>query len=98
MWAVLAVGSAVFAALTSVLAKIGVEKIDSNLATAVRTFVVLNLFLGNCIRHRRTARFGLHLPQKPVIFDPVRFSHRRVMALLLSRHSAWRRCKGCSHR
>ena len=41
MWAVFAVGSAVFAALTSVLAKIGVEKIDSNLATAVRTFVVL---------------------------------------------------------
>ena len=41
MWAVFAVGSAVFAALTAVLAKIGVEKIDSNLATAVRTFVVL---------------------------------------------------------
>ena len=41
MWWMFAIGSAVFAALTSVLAKIGVEKIDSNLATAVRTFVVL---------------------------------------------------------
>lgn len=41
MWAVFAVGSAMFAALTSILAKIGVEKIDSNLATAVRTAVVL---------------------------------------------------------
>lgn len=98
MWAVFAVGSAVFAALTSVLAKIGVEKIDSNLATAVRTFVVLIFSWGIVFATRRTARFGLHLPQKPVIFDPVRFSHRHVMALLLSRHSAWRRCKGCSHR
>lgn len=45
-WAVFAVGSAVFAALTSILAKIGIEGIDSNLATAVRTSVVLVLAWG----------------------------------------------------
>lgn len=40
-WLVLAVLSAVFAALTSVLAKIGIEHVDSSLATAVRTCFVL---------------------------------------------------------
>ena len=41
MWAVYALFSALFAALTSILAKIGVEDINSNLATAIRTVVVL---------------------------------------------------------
>ncbi len=42
-WLLYAVGSAVFAALTSVLAKLGLRDVDSNLATAVRTGVVLLL-------------------------------------------------------
>ena len=41
MWFVLALGSSVFAALTSILAKIGIEGVNSTLATAIRTFVVL---------------------------------------------------------
>lgn len=41
MWAVYAMMSAVFAALTSILAKVGIENVDSNLATAVRTVVVV---------------------------------------------------------
>lgn len=41
MWVVFALLSAVFAALTAVLAKIGIENVDSNLATAIRTAVVL---------------------------------------------------------
>ena len=41
LWALFAVLSAVFAALTSILAKIGIENVDSNLATAVRTVVVI---------------------------------------------------------
>lgn len=40
-WLFFAIGSAVFAALTSILAKIGIEDVNSNLATAIRTFVVL---------------------------------------------------------
>lgn len=40
-WLVYALGAAVFAALTSVLAKIGIEGVESNLATAIRTCVVL---------------------------------------------------------
>lgn len=46
MWWAYAVGSAVFAALTSILAKIGIENVNSNLATAIRTIVVLILAWG----------------------------------------------------
>ena len=41
MWLPFAVCSAVFAALTSILAKIGIEGVNSNFATAIRTLVVL---------------------------------------------------------
>ena len=41
MWFWFALGSAVFAALTSILAKVGIENVPSNLATAIRTIVVL---------------------------------------------------------
>lgn len=46
MWMAFAFGSAIFAALTSILAKIGIENVNSNLATAVRTVVVLLLAWG----------------------------------------------------
>ena len=46
MWFVLALGSSVFAALTSILAKIGIDGVNSNLATAIRTFVVLIMSWG----------------------------------------------------
>ena len=41
MWFWFALGSAVFAALTSILAKVGIEGVGSNLATAIRTMVVV---------------------------------------------------------
>ncbi|UTY24127.1 EamA family transporter [Treponema denticola] len=46
MWAVFAFLSAVFAALTSILAKVGIEGLNSNLATALRTVVVLAIAWG----------------------------------------------------
>ncbi len=46
MWIILALLSAVFAALVSILAKVGLEGINSNLATAIRTGVVLILAWG----------------------------------------------------
>ena len=46
MWFVLALGASVFAALTSILAKIGIDGVNSNLATAIRTFVVLIMSWG----------------------------------------------------
>ena len=46
MWFVFALLSAVFAALTSILAKIGIDGVNSNLATAIRTVVVLVMAWG----------------------------------------------------
>lgn len=46
MWFVFALLSAVFAALTSILAKIGIDGVNSNLATALRTCVVLVMSWG----------------------------------------------------
>ena len=46
MWWVYALLSAVFAAATSILAKVGIEDVDSNLATAIRTVVVVLLAWG----------------------------------------------------
>ncbi|MCH5340140.1 MAG: EamA family transporter [Acetatifactor sp.] len=46
MWFVFALLSAVFAALTSILAKVGIEGVNSNLATAIRTVVVVIMAWG----------------------------------------------------
>lgn len=46
MWFIFALASSIFAALTSILAKIGIEGVNSTLATAIRTFVVLILSWG----------------------------------------------------
>ena len=46
MWLVFALLSAIFAALTSILAKIGINGVNSNLATAIRTVVVVGMAWG----------------------------------------------------
>ena len=46
MWFIFAVGSSIFAALTSILAKVGIDGVNSTLATAIRTFVVLLMSWG----------------------------------------------------
>lgn len=46
MWFLFAALSAVFAALTSILAKVGIENVNSNLATAIRTIVVVIMAWG----------------------------------------------------
>ena len=46
MWFIFALLSAVFAALTSILAKVGIEGVNSNLATAIRTMVVVLMSWG----------------------------------------------------
>ena len=46
MWAVYAVLSSVFAALTSILAKVGIDAVNSTLATAIRTLVVVVMSWG----------------------------------------------------
>ena len=46
MWFILALLSAIFAALTSILAKVGIDGVNSNLATAIRTVVVVVMAWG----------------------------------------------------
>ena len=67
MWWMFAIGSAVFAALTSILAKIGIENVNSNLATAIRTVVVLILAWGMVFL--TGAQSGIrHLTQRSMLF------------------------------
>ena len=55
MWLWFALGSAVFAALTSILAKIGIEGVGSNLGTAIRTVVVVIMAWGMVfLRHQQS--------------------------------------------
>ncbi len=58
MWCVFAILSAVFAALTSILAKIGIDGVNSNLGTAIRTLVVLVMAWGMVFL--TNAQSGLH--------------------------------------
>lgn len=71
MWFVFAVGSSVFAALTSILAKIGIDGVNSNLATAVRTTVVLVMAWGMVFLTNEEAGLG-------------QISHRSWLFLILS--------------
>ena len=67
MWWMFAIGSAVFAALTSILAKIGIENVNSNLATAIRTVVVLVMAWG--LVFLTGAQSGIrHLTQRSMLF------------------------------
>lgn len=58
MWFVLALLSAVFAALTSILAKVGIDGVNSNLATAIRTMVVLVMAWGMVFLTRTQSGLG----------------------------------------
>ena len=66
-WLPFAAGSALFAALQSVLAKIGAENVESNLATAVRTAVVLVMAWGMVLVTRKTGEVR-HIPHKELLF------------------------------
>lgn len=67
MWILYALGSAVFAALTAITAKVGVSGINSNLATAIRTFVVLIISTGIVFSTKEFQNIT-SIPQKTWIF------------------------------
>lgn len=67
MWIAFALASAAFAALTSILAKIGIEGVNSNLATAIRTAVVLILAWG-IVFMTGTYRGISHIAQRSWVF------------------------------
>jgi transporter family protein len=66
-WKLFAIGSAFFAGLTAVLAKVGVRNISSNLATLIRTIVIIT-FLSILVGMRREWENPLLLNRKSLIF------------------------------
>ena len=63
MWLLFAILSSVFAALTSILAKVGIEGVNSNLATAIRTAVVLVMSWGMVFLTNAQKGFGQISPK-----------------------------------
>ncbi|HSX10047.1 MAG TPA: EamA family transporter [Candidatus Saccharimonadales bacterium] len=66
-WFIYALLSAFFAALTAILAKIGVKDVDSNLATAIRTVVIL-LFAWGIVFYQGTVKQIGNLTQFSIVF------------------------------
>ena len=97
-WMLYAFGSAVFASLTAILGKAGIQGVESNLGTAIRTGVVLVmawlmvLVTGKAGTVRQVPRrgVGVHLP--------VRRGHRGLLAVLLPGASERPRQRGGAHR
>lgn len=82
-WVIYAILSAVFAALTSILAKIGISDINSNLATAIRTIVVLIMAWGIVFMTGRTKRNTGYNRKKLDIPCTFGNCHRSFLAILL---------------
>ena len=82
MWLIYAIGASVFAALTSILAKIGIDGVNSTLATAIRTVVVLAMSWA-MVYHEYPGWDHGHQPSKLDLFDFIRGSHRVILAVLL---------------
>ena len=86
MWFVFALLSAVFAALTSILAKIGIVGVSSNLATAIRTVVVLVMAWGIVLL---TGEIGGVLPAFPGFAITMPLSWDRPVKWYRWTSSAW---------
>ena len=78
MWLFFAVLSSVFAALTSILAKVGIEGVNSNLDGRCA-----HHGLGNGISHRGTVRAFQYREKELALPDPVGPCHRGILAVLL---------------
>ena len=87
MWFVFALLSAIFAALTSILAKVGINGVNSHRATAIRTGVVVIMAWGMVY---------LTNAQKLDFSYSFRAFHRGVMALLLQGIANRRGIEGCA--
>ena len=93
-WFLYAAGSAIFASLTSILGKIGISGVESNLGTAIRTAVVL-LMAWVMVFVAGKAGEVRKIPKKRArLYLSVRHRHRRVLAVLLPRAAG----RPCQHR
>ena len=88
LWIVAAVFSAIFAGLTSILAKCGIKKTDSDLATALRTAVVLIFHGSRCLSSAHRAR-SPKLRRDPLFSFFCRGLLREHRGFAISRRSPW---------
>ena len=84
MWFVFALLSAVFAALTSILAKVGITGVNSNLATAIRTMVALVMAWGMVFLTNTQGGITAISKKKLAVSDTFRSGNRCLMVMLLS--------------
>ena len=97
MWAVFALLSAVFAALTSILAKVGINGVNSNLATAIRTVVVVLMAWGMVFLTKGQGGIT-EISKKKLDFSYfIRTGYRSIMAVLLQGIANGKCIKGCTH-
>lgn len=97
MWVLYALLSAVFAALVSILAKLGLKGVNSNLATAIRTFVVLLLAWGIVFftgKHKEIVSLTSKNWQFLILSGLVNWS---ILAFLLQGTTDGRSIQGCSN-
>ena len=88
MWFVLALLSAIFAALTSILAKVGIEGVNSNLATAIRTVVVVVMAWGMVFL--TNAQNGIaEISKRSWLFSFYRDWQRVSHGFAIIRHYSW---------
>lgn len=92
MWVLFAILLAVFAALTSILAKIGISGVNSNLATAIRTVVVVFMAWGIVFITNAQSGIG-DISRKVGCFDIVWACYWCFLVILLSRFTNGRRFK-----
>ena len=88
-WQVWALLSAVFAALTAILAKVGVEDVDPDVATFVRTLVIV-VVLGTLL-FMSGQKVGIDFTKKLSIPHPFRTCNRCLLAMLFPRTQVGRR-------
>lgn len=97
MWIVYAIGSSFFAGITAILAKCGIRRTDSDVATAIRTIVVL-LFSWLMVLSTGTIWGIVNIDGKDsAVFGTVRTCNRSVLDVLLSSTSKGRHQQSCSH-
>ena len=82
-WFWYACGSAVFASLTSILGKIGINGVESNLGTAIRTTGGTGSGMGDGICYRKRKRDKEYIQKRRNVYLLFRACHRGILALLL---------------
>ena len=97
MWFIFALLSAIFASLTSILAKIGIDGVNSNLATAIRTVVVVMMAWGMVFFDSYTKRIIRNQSKKLGIFDSIRIGYGSFLVMLLQSVTDGGSFKSCSN-